>query len=920
MDPVRWRRSRELFEAMVEARPESWDAELEARCPEDAALRAEVLALLQADLSARSDPSCLAQRAPDLLKDAGDSVDSAYIDSWIGRQLGPWRLVRSLGRGGMGVVYLAERHDGGFRQQAALKMLRNVNEGGAAAQRFLTERQILAELEHPNIAHLLDGGATRESGPWFALEYVEGVSVLGWCDSARLGIRARLQLFLDICEAVSYAHDRLVVHRDIKPANILVDADGQVKLLDFGIAKLLDADSEQTGTAMRMFTAEYAAPEQVRGERITPATDVYALGVVLYELLCGKRPYRVAERTPAAVERAVIEQQPTRPSGGSIGFTRSPIEEQEEAETLATRRGLNPRSLRAALRGDLDAIVLKCLRKEPAARYPSVRELSADIRNVLALQPVSAAKGGFRYLAGRFLRRNALAVTLAGVAVTALVAGLAAALVQADEARAQRDAAAREAATSREALQFMEGMFELADPSVTNGDDVSARDILARGSERIRSELHDQPQVRVALLRAIGAAYQGLGKIDEATPLLQESADLAREQGELRAILASEMNLAQNMAHFGRYPEILARLQPLREAFVPATDEEKILSAGLDFQIGLALANSGRFDEAIVRYEAALRQRRSLPALAPHNQGIVTAYSYLLLDQGRLDDALKVAQEELDLVSATSDNRVVKAEALSAVAHIEQRQGKHAEAEAKYATTLSELRDVLGTDHPTTLTAANNLGIELYFQRRYGEAADIMQGVADTFRTVRPNERMGLAAALHTLASSRMWGGDAAAAWPAAREALDIYIDVLGDDAADTLTTRELLGAIAVGAGRFDDAEQLLDQAIATHEKQSGADTPTLVFPLEHRVVLDLFRNMPGDCSRSERLLRIAKADALQGDKKSVYRNALHQACRRLRGDADATAQWETLLSEYKRLVDAKDPYLPNLGRIPFAH
>ncbi|WP_257386878.1 serine/threonine-protein kinase, partial [Tahibacter caeni] len=418
MDAQRWRLVRDLFETVVDLDPQDWEAQLLRHAPDDAALRVEVLGLLHADAAATRATGMLEQ-APDIVAGLAQELTGrhgpAASGACTGERLGPFALVREIGRGGMGAVWLAERADGEFAQQVAIKLIRGGWDAAEAQARFRAERQILASLQHPHIAHLVDGGVGADGRPWLALDYVDGVDLHSWCDARQLDLRQRLDLFLNVCDAVAHAHQHLVVHRDLKPSNILVRRDGVVKLLDFGIAKLLDPQSASIST-MRLFTPEYAAPEQVRGELVTTAVDIYALGLLLYELLSGQRPYKVDRPTPAAYERAILDQEPTRPS---LSLTRDAA----QADAVAANRHLTPQRLRRELRGDLDAIVLKALRKQPQQRYASVGELVADVRRYLQRQPVAARRGNWRYRTARFLQRHAAATALGAVAVLALAAG-----------------------------------------------------------------------------------------------------------------------------------------------------------------------------------------------------------------------------------------------------------------------------------------------------------------------------------------------------------------------------------------------------------------------------------------------------------------------------------------------------------------
>jgi serine/threonine-protein kinase len=912
VDARRWPEIRALFDKLVEFDPAQWRDALEKAVPDDPKLRNEVLALLTAHKAAECNVSVLVERHPTLMDAAVEHDSRRLAERWVGRQIGSWRISRVLGQGGMGQVYLAERNDGEYNQQAAIKLLRGADSDETAFARFMAERQILAQLQHPGIARLLDGGRDPELGPWFALEYVDGVPLTTWCDTRKLGIRERVNLFLDVCAAVAYAHERLIVHRDLKPANILVDSRGQVKLLDFGIAKLLDAKSDQTGTFVRMFTPDYAAPEQVLGDRVTTATDVYSLGVILYELLTGQRPYRIAEQNSAAVQQAVLTHRPPRPSAAVTQNGKSAA----NLQALASRRGATPPQLRARLQGDLDAIVLKSLRKEPDARYGSIPSFVRDLRDMLAHRPVSARRGGWSYQAGRFLRRNATTVVLSAMVFFALAGGLVAALSQAEESRRLRKAAEREAATAREALNFMEGIFDIADPGNTDGASVTARELLLQGSKRIQTELQDQPVVRVALLRAMGRSFDRLGLRDLGLPLLQESVTQAHQLADPDAIRASELDLGEALQGKGEYDEVLKRLVPLRNEFVPATDEQRLQATAMDFQIGMAYYNNGRLAEAEDWVFRALSNRRALPALVKHNQGIVAIYVHILKDSGKLDQALDAALEEMPRVNAHG-TVVERALAVSMLASVQQARGDLQDAETHFRQSLQMIQSVYEPWHPRVLFAQTALALFLRDQGRFAETADIMESVSAVWREKHPNQTWRFAASLYTLATARSGLGQLNQARAAAAESLERYRSVYGSQYPDTIDAMELLGMIEFRLGHDDVAESLFGQVLVAREQTTGPDDASLQTALEYLALIDLRRSgRVQSCERSERWLHLGSDVMASDEAEAAYRNAIHYACLWRSGDADAAREARRAQERYRQMAPANGPRQAQLNSI----
>ncbi|MEW5974199.1 MAG: tetratricopeptide repeat protein [Acidobacteriota bacterium] len=412
MTPERWQQIKDLFQTLLEQPPESRGALLRSLTLQDPELKAEVESLLASHANASGFIESPA------LASADTAPSHKLSDPWLGRRIGAYRILREIGHGGMGAVYLAERADDQYRRQVAVKVVRRDDYSDFILRRFLHERQILAGLDHPNIARLYDGGTSPEGAPFFVMEYVEGLPLNAYCDDRKLNTAGRLDLFRQICSAVHYAHARHVVHRDLKPGNILVTREGMPKLLDFGIAKILNPEASEhsadaTLTSLRLMTPHYASPEQVRGEPITPASDIYSLGVLLYELLTGRRPYRVKGALPHELVQAICEQEPERPST-SISRVETLDGPNGEPVTLTpevvseSREG-RPDRLRRRLAGDLDAIILKAMRKQPEMRYESAAELSDDLLRHLRRQPVAARKGAWAYRCQRWLQRHRVA-------------------------------------------------------------------------------------------------------------------------------------------------------------------------------------------------------------------------------------------------------------------------------------------------------------------------------------------------------------------------------------------------------------------------------------------------------------------------------------------------------------------------------
>ncbi len=501
MTPSEWRQVRQILEQALEVAPDRRPGYLDEACQGDAKLRGEVEALIAADEGAGTGFL------------SGSAVESPAVlaepeqDALAGKRIGAYQVVEEIGHGGMGTVYRAIRADDQYRKQVAIKVVRGGLGDEFRVHRFKAERQILANLDHANIARLLDGGATEDDRPYVVMEYIEGQPIDDYCNERQLPVTKRLELFRTVCSAVAYAHQRLVIHRDIKPANILVTKDGEAKLLDFGIAKILDPEhngEDQTVTVLRMMTPEYASPEQVRGEPITTASDVYSLGVVLYGLLTGRRPYGNASRLPHDIVQAVIETEPEKPSAAVT-------EAETQTSIVGEKRDDIPDKLQRRLRGDLDNIVLKALRKEPERRYASVEQFSEDIRRHLVGLPVIARPDTFFYRSGKFIRRHKGSVMVAVVAVLALMAGLVVTLRAAYIARVERAKAEQRFSDVRKLANSL--LFEVHDAIQTLPGATPARKLIVDHALQYLDTLAKEAKGDLSLQQELGAAYEKVGDV-----------------------------------------------------------------------------------------------------------------------------------------------------------------------------------------------------------------------------------------------------------------------------------------------------------------------------------------------------------------------------------------------------------------------
>ncbi len=739
------------------------------------------------------------------------------------RRIGPYQVLRELSHGGMGTVFLAARADDQYQKRVAIKVVKAGMDSEDDVRHFRRERQILASLDHPNIARLLDGGVTDQRLPYFVMEFVQGQTIEEYCDHRGLSVADRLRLFRDVCSAVQYAHRNLIVHRDIKPGNIMVTADGVPKLLDFGIAKLLNpelAGEAATATGLVM-TPEFASPEQARGELITTATDVYSLGVVLYRLLTGHHPYVMKGRSAVDIARSVIEAEPEKPST-AVARTEEDIRPGGQAITAATvsrtREG-TPEKLRRRLQGDLDNIVLMALRKEPHRRYPSVEAFSEDIERYLEGRPVLAGKGSWSYRMAKFVRRNALAVAAAVVAFV-LVAGFGVAMAfQSSRTSRALATAERERLTAERVSSFLVDLFKVSDPSVAKGNAVTAREILDTGSAKIEAGLEDQPAVRATLMETMGRVYDNLGLYDRALPLLQEALEIRRGvHGTDHVDVAASLNALANLRlHKGDY----AGAEPLaREALAMRRkllgSESPDVAASLNLLANL-LRDKGDYTGAELLYREALAIRRKL-----------------------------VGNENKDVALI-----------LNNLGNVLWGKGDLKGAERFYREAVAILRKVLGNDHPSTAFCLVNLGGVLVEEGDYTGAAPLFQEALAIQRKALGNEHPDVAHTLQGLAIVRTFRGDYAGAEPLIREAIAIDRKALGNEHPRLGEALATLAELLQEERDYSGAERLYREALAMRRKTIGGDDPFDAYILNDLATLLVDK---GDYAGAEPIAREALA------------------------------------------------------------
>ena len=856
--PEEWSRIEAILDEVLELEPGARAEALERACAGDAILRAQVERLIAADTGAAQFLETPAMvYAAGLVNAAASDIQADERDK-PGDRIGPYSLIREIGHGGMGRVFLADRADGQFEQMVALKLVRGGPFGGEIHGRFLRERQILARLQHPNIARLLDGGVAADGRPYFAMEYVAGEPITTYCDGKSLDVQQRLALFAAVCDAVQYAHQNLVVHRDLKPSNTLVTPEGQVKLLDFGIAKVLQAeDDEQAGRdggepltrlGSGPMTPEYAAPEQVRGEAVTTATDVYALGALAYELLTGRGPHRLSSLTAAEVERAVTERDIARPSSAVSRATPGKNGEITPA-AIASARGTDPHRLRRQLRGDLDTIVMTALQKDPARRYASAGAFVEDIRRYQKGRPIAARRDSVGYRSSKFVRRHAIGVSATALVLLSLIGGL---IGMAWQARV----ASREAAKAREVSRFLSSLFEVADPARTNAADVTALDLLNRGATRIETELAGQPDIQADMLLLVGRIYRELGVYDRAQPLLERAMALrSAGQGRNSTAVADAMaELARLWQEKGR-PEEAERLHRDVLAIRRSGRRPDYAEVGKTLRdLASVLASRGKHDEAEkLQREALALHEASYGAEHAEIASDLEGLQSILRVRGRSTEAIPIARRTLDMrMKLLGPDHLETATAMNNLAILLYEKWELPEAERLYRQVLEFDLRRLGEVHPNTATVTNNLAFVLRDRGQYDEAERLYRSALDLDRRLFGDEHPYVAQVMNNLAVLLAARGRYDESERLFRESLAMFRRVYGDDHWRIGTVQGGLAGVLSARGDRS-AEQLFRTAAAHVERVLSPVHPSL-----EPVLLGLARHVlgQGDPGAAEPLIR----------------------------------------------------------------
>ena len=801
MDSTRWNRIQELFHAAADLPENDRRAFLKSACHDDDDLMAGVLAMIEED----SRGSSLLDR--DMAEVAHHMIGKAASLSIRLKEFSPYRIIKVLGEGGMGVVYLAEREDLG--SLVAIKVLRDAWLSPARRERFLIEQRTLAQLNHPSIARLYDADTLADGTPWFVMEYVDGARLTEYCWERHSSIRERLELLRAVCEAVEYAHGHALIHRDLKPSNILVKADGTIRLLDFGIAKQLeglDQPVDHTRTGLTLMTPAYAAPEQVRGERTGVYTDVYALGVILYELLAGRLPFDLSKRTPGEAETIIVKGEPEKPS---VAARRT-----MELPEMSARAAAASKTSWA----DLDVLCLTAMHPDARRRYRSVEAMIRDVDHYLKGEPLEARPDTLRYRLGKFVSRNRRAVSAAAIAL-AVIAGLIAFFTV--RLATARRAELAEVARAQRIQHFMLNLFEGGDPEAGPADSLRVVTLLDRGVAEVRA-LDREPGVQAELYQTLGGIYQKLGKLDQADSLLRTALERSRavygpEHSEVARSLVALGLLRVDQAKLPEAEQLIRQGLAMARRTQPAdhADVGRATAA-----LGRVLEHRGAYDQAIALLEQAVRLQSAAGAATPDLASSLSELANTQFYAGRyaISDSLNRRVLEMHRKLHGSRHALIADDMLNLSA-IQLNLGHPAEAEEFARQALEINRAWYGNDHPETAASLTALAQALMHQERYDEADDLLQQALAIQERVYGKVHPRVALALNELGAVALKRGKLDEAEARFRRVVEIYRAANGDRHYTVAISMANLGSVYLERKAYARAEQLFRDALERYKE-----------------------------------------------------------------------------------------------------
>lgn len=858
MNTERWQKIGILFEEALKMKEPERTEFLKSACDDDNEMLEEVRSLIEADTN-----------VPSVLKDNVESINITHGTDYEGKIIGKYKIIRQIAVGGMGSVFLAERADGQFEQKVALKIIKPGMSSDEIIKRFQFERQILARLQHPNIARLYDGGLTDDNLPYFTMEYVEGETIDEYCDKNNLSVEERLRLFTKVCKAILYAHRNLVIHRDLKPGNIFIKKDGTVKLLDFGIAKVFTEDDlpEQpalTRTGLHIMTPEYASPEQIKGDPVTTSTDIYSLGLILYKLLTGENAYEIKNTSAIELEKIICHTKPQKPSTliktlqtrDNIKTTRISSERKTQTDKLIKK-----------LSGDLDNICLMALRKEPERRYPSVERFQRDIINYLEERPVWARQSTIRYRTRKFVSRHRISVISA--ALLFLIVALLTTFYMI-QLRKERDKAELESQKAKEVAGFLKDIFKLSDPYEARGDTITVRELLDKGSFKIHRELSDQPDVKATMLNIMGQVYENLGLYEKSEALLKEALDIRRkikynnidvgkslnslgqlyltkgEYEKAKPLLEEALSVYENLSetnyenyadaidnsawysnvtgNYNRSDSLYAlAIKVLKEN---SKDKNEMLFVTMN-DLALNYHEEGKYEESESLFKETLELQKKLYGEKPHPEVSTTTYNLaeLLRDRGNYDEAERMFKSSLKMdIQLNGQEHPDVAYSLQGLASIYRLEGNFKEAEKLYLQVLSMRKKFLGDEHPDVAYATYNVGLLFYSEEKYDSSKKYFMQALTMHRKLNGANHPSVAKCLEKLSYIEFKNEKLNKAENLIRHSIEINKESIGEDNISYANNLLVLSMIKSAINEYDTVAVLNSEVLKTTKEVMGTD------------------------------------------------------------------------------------------------
>jgi eukaryotic-like serine/threonine-protein kinase len=858
MNAELWKQVKTLFKEIVDLEPELRTERLESVKTENPLLYEELVSLLEADSMETSilDGYAIQQ------------VDLSELVPLEGVQVGPFRIEKQIGSGGMGNVYLAHRTMGGFEQTVALKLIKYGMGTEQAIRHFEDERSILARLQHPHIARLIDGGITEEDRPWFAMEYVEGIPISQYCREVKATLRERLDLFLMITSAVKYAHKNLVVHGDLKPENILVtiqDDKPTIKLLDFGVARLIESGEEDV-KPHHAFTAEYASPEQLDKQPVTTASDIYSMGVILYELLTGTRPHRRKDQSLKEFLSRIRQSPPVLPS--------------------KIRSDGVPASFQKDLAGDLDSICLKAISADPEQRYETAEQLADDIHRYLNDLPVTAAAGSRQYRAGKFIKRHKTATAAVTGIVFVLIAGIVAFAWQYNVAAHERDRAQKEAETSRQVASFLQGLFEVSDPAISRGDTLTAFTMLERGAEQIETELAGNPELMAEMLDIMGVVYINLFDNEKAEEMFTRSEVYKRQ-----IYPEDHISLTVNYHHLGNVQIQIGNFEAadsylssaLRIRRANLRQNHPDIASTLQL-LGFLNQRQGNFEKAEQLYSEALtiyeEQSSDDPDLAMEAASLKNSLGMIFLTTTRYEEAAELFQDAVSYIQTNlGDDHPRLINYLANMGNVNSALGNTEEAERYHVLSVETARKIRGDHHPHTANALIYYSNFLFHQRDYPAVEQISREVLQIYTDFYDDDHPVIPVIINNLANSLDNQGKLTEAEELHRVALARRMELFGSESHHVAQSYGNIAATLRNKEKYDLALEYFHRALEIEVVVYGENHPE---PAYSALAIAYVHKLTGENEKAEEyyLRGYQIFRDLLGDDHHETRNALGRVTR----------------------------------------